>query len=109
MTIATGMSVHVKVMKSERSDCMARPLGELGAPHIGAKHTRSVVWFQPAMQLRFFDLTSGTCYTGIVQGGMAEWTNAAVLKTVMALRVIGGSNPSPSEEFQIVDFRFQIA
>ena len=29
------------------------------------------------------------------RGGVAEWSNAAVLKTVMA-RAIGGSNPSPS-------------
>jgi|GEM_PF-6988410 hypothetical protein len=28
-------------------------------------------------------------------GGVAEWSNAAVLKTVM-VQAIGGSNPSPS-------------
>ena len=31
------------------------------------------------------------------KGGMAEWSNAAVLKTVEA-QVSGGSNPSPSAE-----------
>jgi hypothetical protein len=36
---------------------------------------------------------------------MAEWTNAAVLKTVMALRVIGGSNPSPSVLVNVVSVR----
>ena len=37
-------------------------------------------------------------YTTAIQyglGGMAEWSNAAVLKTVEA-QVSGGSNPSPS-------------
>ena len=29
-------------------------------------------------------------------GGLAERLNAAVLKTVIGLRPIGGSNPSPS-------------
>ncbi len=29
------------------------------------------------------------------KGGVAEWSNAAVLKTVM-VQAIGGSNPSPS-------------
>ncbi len=29
-------------------------------------------------------------------GGMAEWLKAVVLKTIEALRVSGGSNPSPS-------------
>jgi hypothetical protein len=27
---------------------------------------------------------------------MAEWTKATVLKTVVAVKVTGGSNPSPS-------------
>jgi hypothetical protein len=34
-------------------------------------------------------------YNGGVPGGMAEWSNAAVLKTADA-QVSGGSNPSPS-------------
>src|SRR5690625_7083004 len=33
-------------------------------------------------------------------GGLAERLNAAVLKTVIGLRPIGGSNPSPSAIFR---------
>ena len=43
-----------------------------------------------------FDTMRRLHYTFSVRGGMAEWTNAAVLKTAMAPCVIGGSNPSPS-------------
>ena len=69
------------------------------------KHTPSVVAIQAVRNRHsFFDRTFRACYTFIVWGGMAERTNAAVLKTVMALSVIGGSNPSPSEEFLILDF-----
>src|SRR5690554_5824946 len=37
----------------------------------------------------------GLC-AGLPAGGLAERLNAAVLKTVIGLRPIGGSNPSPS-------------
>src|SRR5512135_2437864 len=36
-------------------------------------------------------------------GGMAEWFKATVLKTVVALWVTGGSNPSPSALKRLID------
>jgi hypothetical protein len=36
----------------------------------------------------------------VSRGGMAEWTMAAVLKTVRA-QVLGGSNPSPSARDEV--------
>src|SRR5512141_2500322 len=39
-------------------------------------------------------------------GGMAEWFKATVLKTVVALWVTGGSNPSPSALKRLIDVLF---
>ncbi len=52
-------------------------------------------------KVRKFDIGSGLSYTAAqlnsecTTGGMAEWTIAAVLKTVVG-QLTGGSNPSPS-------------